>query len=296
MWTPNDIGMLPNEDRSDEERLLHVEGNMWSNGINVLHAERIQVANANVDQSEQVQRQTTLCGVGWDIKHTILVILVISSIIIMITTFSVVLSKCSQETYCNATISNNTHHISNCAEYSKVHEYNTLRPEPGYHSMGRKDKKSSKQANSKDTSDNLINDEKTTGKINETLVDISEILNDTNHLNILKEKQPCFFWTCVCLCVIIVVSLVIIISYLVKCDAKENNCNATISNNTHHISNCAEYSKVQEYNTLHPEPFCQFPFPRSQVSFMKCFLPFKGEYTLNCVLTKRRSETHLLLK
>lgn len=96
MWTTNDIGLLPNEERSDEERLLHVEGNMWSNGINVHHAESIHVANSNVDQSEQVQRQSTLCGVGWDVKHTILVILVISTIVIMITTFSVVLAKCSQ--------------------------------------------------------------------------------------------------------------------------------------------------------------------------------------------------------
>lgn len=96
MRTTNDIGLLPNEERGDEERLLHVEGNTWSNGINVHHADSIQVASSNVDQSEQVQRQSTLCGVGWDVKHTILVILVISSIVIMITTFSVVLAKCSQ--------------------------------------------------------------------------------------------------------------------------------------------------------------------------------------------------------
>lgn len=96
MWTTNDIGLLPNGERSDEERLLHVEGNIRSNGINVHHADSIQIDNSNVNQSEQVQRQSTSCGVGWDVKHTILVILVISSIAIMITTFSVVLSKCSQ--------------------------------------------------------------------------------------------------------------------------------------------------------------------------------------------------------
>lgn len=96
MWRTNDIGLLPNEERSDEERLLHVEGNMMSNGINVHHADSIQVDNSNVNQSEQIQRQSNLCGVGWDVKHTILVILVISTIVIMITTFSVVLAKCSQ--------------------------------------------------------------------------------------------------------------------------------------------------------------------------------------------------------
>lgn len=93
MWTPNDIQTLHNEQRSNDDRPLHLEGNFNSSGVNV-HSARYIITNDN--QTDKRYTLKSLCGLGWDIKHKMLVILVISTIIVMITTFSVVLSKCSQ--------------------------------------------------------------------------------------------------------------------------------------------------------------------------------------------------------
>ncbi|VDI78066.1 Hypothetical predicted protein [Mytilus galloprovincialis] len=148
--------------------------------------------------------------------------------------------------------------------------------------MVRKGKKPQKRDNSKDNSDTLITDETSTkNEKSDGSTCLGDIFNGTNDL---QKKQTCCCFKCGCLVAILLVSLIISIAYPVNCDAKDTNCNAnaTSANNTPHYSNRAENSKMQEYNALHREPFCQFPFPRSQVSFMKCFLPFKGEYTLKC--------------
>ncbi|XP_071154294.1 uncharacterized protein [Mytilus edulis] len=141
--------------------------------------------------------------------------------------------------------------------------------------MGKKGRKPPKQDNQKDKCDKLINDETTTeNEKSDGPTSLREIVDGTNDL-----QKRCFL-TCGCVIAILLVSLIISIAVLVNCVTKDNNCNAT--NNTHHLSNRAECSQMHEYNILHSEPFCQIPFPRSQVSTMKCFLPFKGEYTLKC--------------
>lgn len=83
--------------------------------------------------------------------------------------------------------------------------------------MARKSKKSHKQGNSKDVSDNVNILDETKIK-NEKSNGFREIVNDTNDL---KKKHPCRFFICGCLVAILVVSfIVIVIAYAVNCDAK----------------------------------------------------------------------------
>lgn len=89
------LQLLLNEERNEEERQLHLKGNINANGVNVHYARQIIIDHpnhANGNQTDERQTSRSLCGVGWDIRHIVLVILVISTIIVMI----VVLSKCPQ--------------------------------------------------------------------------------------------------------------------------------------------------------------------------------------------------------
>lgn len=82
--------------------------------------------------------------------------------------------------------------------------------------MARKSKKSHKQGNSKDISDNVDFLDETKIK-NEKSNGFREIVDDTNDF---KKKHPCCF-ICGCLVAILVVSfIVIVIAYAVNCNAK----------------------------------------------------------------------------
>lgn len=49
-------------------------------------------------------------------------------------------------------------------------------------------------------------------------------------------------------------------------------------------TSCLQGAEMCDPNTSPSnDPFCQFPFPCKNVSYMKCFLPYKGKYTVHCV-------------
>ncbi|XP_071153155.1 uncharacterized protein [Mytilus edulis] len=85
-------------------------------------------------------------------------------------------------------------------------------------------------------------------------------------------------WTVVTFLVVLLFALVIVICVI---KGKNDTCIQKSKENTSNSFQPIRDSK--RIKPLNNDPFCQFPFPSTNVHVMKCFLPYEGEYTVDCV-------------
>ncbi|CAC5365045.1 unnamed protein product [Mytilus coruscus] len=107
-----------------------------------------------------------------------------------------------------------------------------------------------------------------------------------------QAKRPCSYcdlfsnikilWTVIAILSVLLIVLLIVIGVITDKKPNDNN------------SNCFQPKRDSERITRpNNDPICQFPFPCTNVSFMKCFLPYKGQYTVNCVFDSPAQVTRI---